>query len=227
MIHGGEYSAGAKLPSEPELAAQLKSSRVTLREALATLEAEGLITRRRGVGTFVASRLPVVSSLHQTISSDQMIRSMGMEAGTRETRWRTIEASPEIARQLALPEKSEVVELVRIRTADDKPVLYSFDYLPGDILPDQPAMLGPSLYAFLSEVCGREIEFGEAELIPYAADEDVAKKLEVPIGTLCMHIRQVDFDVDHRPVVFSKEYYVATACKFTVRRQGPPPGGSA
>ena len=55
-IEEGRLQAGARLPSEPELAAELGVSRATLREALRSLEAEGLLRRMWGSGTFVADR---------------------------------------------------------------------------------------------------------------------------------------------------------------------------
>ena len=53
-IDRGELPAGTRLPSEPELAAELQVSRATLREALRAMELEGLLRRRQGSGTFVA-----------------------------------------------------------------------------------------------------------------------------------------------------------------------------
>jgi GntR family transcriptional repressor for pyruvate dehydrogenase complex len=56
MIQRGELKRGIKLPTEEQLAAQLKVSKVSVREALRNLETEGLIEKRRGVhgGSFVA-----------------------------------------------------------------------------------------------------------------------------------------------------------------------------
>ena len=53
MITDGRYRPGDKLPSEPELAAELHVSRTTLREALRILSTRGLVEVRRGIGTFV------------------------------------------------------------------------------------------------------------------------------------------------------------------------------
>ena len=53
MIVHGRFAPGDKLPSEPELSADLDVSRTTLREALRILSTRGLVEVRRGVGTFV------------------------------------------------------------------------------------------------------------------------------------------------------------------------------
>lgn len=56
-IDDGTYGAGKKLPSENELVKQLSASRPTIGRALAQLESEGLIQRKAGSGTFVASQV--------------------------------------------------------------------------------------------------------------------------------------------------------------------------
>src|SRR3954471_16166581 len=54
-IESGELGGGFRLPSERELTERLGISRMTLRQALDRLEREGLLIKRRGAGTFVAS----------------------------------------------------------------------------------------------------------------------------------------------------------------------------
>ena len=53
LIAQRRFQPGDKLPSEPELAEELKVSRTTLREALRILSTRGLVEARRGIGTFV------------------------------------------------------------------------------------------------------------------------------------------------------------------------------
>jgi GntR family histidine utilization transcriptional repressor len=73
-LAGGQWPAGALMPSEAELVAQFGVSRMTINRALRELQAEGLVERSQGVGTF-AARLHRVSStltirdLHEEISA--------------------------------------------------------------------------------------------------------------------------------------------------------------
>jgi GntR family transcriptional regulator len=220
-IEAGEWGAGEKLPSEPALAVELGASRGSLRGALATLESEGLLVRRHGAGTFVNARQPLVNSLHRNTSADQMITSTGRVAGTSYLSWRKTAADAEIARRLDLEEGADIFELYRVRTADGVPVTVSYDYLSADLLPDQPALLGPSLYAFLASTCGVEVAFGVADLIPTVADVDIARALEVEPGALCLLMQQVDYDSIERPVSFSVEFHLASAFRFELVRRGP------
>src|SRR5947207_4976974 len=81
-IDRGLLTAGTRLPSEPALATELGVSRATLREALRTLEGEGLVRRMWGSGTYVAQGPRVANSLDVNFGVTDAIRAAGMQAGT-------------------------------------------------------------------------------------------------------------------------------------------------
>jgi GntR family transcriptional regulator len=203
----GSWSAGDRLPSEPALAAELGVSRVSVRAALAQLESEGLVNRRHGSGTYVNAVRPLVSSLHVNVGSDQLIKSTGHVPGISEMSWRQTEADEEIADRLAL----EV----------GAPVTIEHDYFAVSLLPEQPLSLGPSLYSFLSTICGVDVTFGIATLEPAVAGETYAPVFGVGSDELCLVIRQVDYDAAERPVSYSVEHHLAKAFDFQLVRQGP------
>lgn len=69
MIEGGDFSVGDKLPNENDFASQLGVSRSTLREAIRTLTASGMLEIKRGKGTFVTANTIIESSDISEISS--------------------------------------------------------------------------------------------------------------------------------------------------------------
>ena len=69
MIEGGNFSVGDKLPNENDFASQLGVSRSTLREAIRTLTASGMLEIKRGKGTFVTANTIIESSDIAEISS--------------------------------------------------------------------------------------------------------------------------------------------------------------
>jgi GntR family transcriptional regulator len=217
----GSWSAGDRLPSEPTLAAQLGVSRVSVRAALAQLESEGLVNRRHGSGTYVNAVRPLVSSLHVNVGSDQLIKSTGHVPGISEMSWRQTEADEEIADRLALEVGAPIIHLYRVRTSDGAPVTIEHDYFAVSLLPEQPLSLGPSLYSFLSTVCGVDVTFGIATLEPAVAGETYAPVFGVDSDELCLVIRQVDYDAAERPVSYSVEHHLAKAFDFQLVRQGP------
>lgn len=102
MIYTGQWGAGTRLPSEADLARELGVSRVTLREALRSLEEEQLIERAQGVGTFVRSRPSIRSGIEQLYSVTDMIRREGLVPGTLDLAVEVAEATWDEAEKLGL-----------------------------------------------------------------------------------------------------------------------------
>jgi GntR family transcriptional regulator len=217
----GTWSAGDRLPSEPQLAEELGVSRVSTRTALAQLEGEGLISRRRGSGTYVNSVRPLVSSLHQNVGADQLITSTGHVPGISEMSWRQSQADEEVADRLAIDVGAPIIHLYRVRTSDGSPVTVEHDYFAAALLHERPFNLGSSLYSFLATECGIEISFGIANLEPAVVGPDRATVLGVSEDELCLIIKQVDYDAAENPVSYSVEYHLASAFDFRLVRQGP------
>ena len=220
-----EEGPGAQLPPEPELAAELGVSRATLREALRSLEDEGLVRRTRGAGTFVADRPRVANNLDANFGVTDAIRSSGMEPGTLHGSVRLEAASADEAERLDLDPGEDVVVVDRVRTADGRPVVLSRDILAAALTGEDPALLDrmerTSVYEVLERDLGIAIHHGLATFRPTRADGHLASRLDVPRGTLLLYIRQVDFDEQGRPVVSSHEHHLADAFEFSVVRRGP------
>ena len=220
-----EEGPGAQLPPEPELAAELGVSRATLREALRSLEDEGLVRRARGSGTFVADRPRVANNLDANFGVTDAIRASGMEPGTLQGTARTEAASVDEAERLDLEPGEDVVVVDRVRTANGRPVVFSRDILAARLTGDDPDLLrrleGTSVYEVLERDLGVVIHHGLATFRPTRADGHLGSRLEVSKGTLLLYIRQVDFDGQGRPVVSSHEHHLADAFEFSVVRRGP------
>lgn len=217
----GVLSAGDKLKSEPRLALELGVSRVSIRTALAQLESEGLINRRKGAGTYVNSLRPLVHSFHHNLSADQLISLVGYTPGIFELSWKHALATSEIAEKLKLEVGSPIIDIYRVRTSDGRPVTIEHDYFSTEILPQKDFRVGSSLFAFLSEECGIDIAFGVAELEPSLVGEEYAKVLKTSADSLCLVVKQVDYDASERPISYSIEYHLADAFDFRLIRQGP------
>jgi GntR family transcriptional regulator len=224
-IDQGEFPAGTRLPSEPDLAAELQVSRATLREALRALEGEGLVRRRRGSGTYVAERPRVANSLDLNFGVTEAIRLAGMEAGMAQGRTWTEPASAGEATRLGLEPGQDVLVVERVRTAEGKPVVLSRDIFPSSLIGDRTQvveeMLRRSIYEVLERDLGVVIHHGIATFRPVRADHAVARRLEVPRGELLLYIWQVDYAEDGAPVISSHEFHLADAFDFSVVRRGP------
>lgn len=218
----GEYPPGSQLPNEDALGSRFAVSRATIREAVRGLVEEGYLSRRQGSGTFVTSRPLLRNSLDTNFSYTSYLESTGVRAGRRILGVRIVPADAAIAERLDVEPGTPVVELRRVRTADDQPAVYSIDHLPADIVDverDRDA-LGGSIYGMLAAL-GHPVRHGEAVVAPARADDELAAVLEVPVGTLLQHLQQVDVDGAGRRVLYSLEWHNPEVMELRVYRRGP------
>ena len=151
-IVGGALEAGSKILAERELAGEFSTSRVTAREAVQMLEAEGLVVRHGAKGTFVAKKRgrttvdrgrEIPSELTFTISAPEL-RTSGsslrvMERPGSKPYTKCLEqpalvvVSEEVAGHLKLPEGSLVLRCYRLQGADDQPYRLIESYHPSDL----------------------------------------------------------------------------------------------
>jgi DNA-binding GntR family transcriptional regulator len=222
-IASGEFPVGSRLPSEIEFARQLDVSRSTLREALTLLEREGLILRRQRAGTTVQARPVVPHPLQRNYSVREVIEASGKAHGIRDAEIRFVKAGAGVANELGLEEGAELVVLARTRTADDKPVVRTIDYLDAEIVANATAPLLPdrSFYEWMHEHCGIDVAYGVAQITSAMAEGEVAEQLGVELGTALLRLSQVDYVATGKPVLHSVEFHVAEAFHVTVVRDGP------
>jgi GntR family transcriptional regulator len=224
-IELGSFRPGSRLPSEAELAEQLAVSRPTLRESLRLLEERGMISRRHGRGTFVRER-PIQKELNRNFGITSMIRAAGYAPSARGSVVVSAVADAELAERLGLTAGDPVWHVERIRLADDRPVVFSTDSLPGSLFArdDLDVVVSgeeQSLYSLLHNLRGIVIYRGEAELVPCKASAQLRARLEAKSGAPLLCIKQVDFDQRGRAVMYSVEYHVADWVRFSVERIGP------
>ena len=144
--------AGERLPSEPQLAKKLGVSRATLREAMRSFEAQGLIRRRQGAGTFVVGQVSVLESGLEVLESlETLARRLNLAVTVSDLHIDRIYADQELADGLKLPLASRLVSVRRVIRADGRPVAYLTDTLPEEFLKpeDLPRNFNGSVLDFL------------------------------------------------------------------------------
>jgi GntR family transcriptional regulator len=221
-ILAGEWQPGDRMPSEPELARRRTVSRSSMRAAITMLEEDGLVSRRHGSGTYVTHRPALPHDLGRNFGVSSLITATGMQPGTVELTAGAAPAPPAVAEALEVPADSTVSRLSRVRTADGRRVVdvsdwCRIDHLPPDELPD---IADGSIYRALEER-GLAVHHGVAQLTPRNAEGELARRLDVPNGTLILTIDQVDRTADGVAVLVSREHHLADAFSFTLLRRGP------
>ncbi len=228
-IMEGVLPPETQLPNEPDLSAYLNISRSTVRSALAILEQGGFIQRRWGVGTFVTKNPPTYNNLSLNSGVTQLIRSSGAEPSCSELFMTTRPASERVSAQLSIELGTPTLVIERVRLANDQPAVFSVDVLPMSFfhLPEGDISLEDfenhireqqSVYGFLRQNMSLEIHHGIAWIRPLSAEQYIADKLQICVGSNILHIEQVDFGFNEEPVALSDEYYVSDAFRFYIYR---------
>jgi len=218
------FLAGSQLPPEMELIETLGVSRATLREALRALEEQGFIIRKRGLGTYVREQ-SIVKDLSLNFGITEMIAQAGYQPGLRDLAIRTDHATGAVAAALMLDDGAETLRIERVRTANNRPVVWSMDILSSALIGGQSIteayLEQKSLYAFLEERLQIRVARGVAQLFPTSANTELSAKLGIPKGSSLMRLTQTDFDTSDKPVLHSIEYHLPDAFVFLVNRKGP------
>ena len=196
LVRRGGYVAGARLPSEHELAEQLGISRPTLREALRLLEEEGLIVRRHGVGTFVAVLQPVIEGGLEILESlAQIARRRGLCTGVEGLHIEARPATTQESVQLKIDVRAPVTTITRVMvvTAAEsyQRVAYLTDIVPAEVLgeSDLTADFAGSVLDLLQMRGWPALSHSATELSAEAADLHLARALHVPRGAALLKNR--------------------------------------
>ena len=222
MILLGELNPGDKLPSEIEFAQEMGISRVTLREATAQLEREGLISRQNGVGSFVTLPRPFLSGqLEVGFSLSSAASAAGLPVETCGVTVCQRRPTAEETGILQLRDDEEVTECQRMRKVSGMPIVMSIDVIPVEILSAKRLEeLGcQSLYRILEEQCRCSVDHSDANLFAVLADQKRAELLDVAENDPVLLIMQTVYDSKGRPLMCSREYYVSSRMGFKLNRQ--------
>ena len=220
-LEAGEYPPGSRLPSEAELGSQFGVSRPTIRAALRTLGAKGLIRTQHGVGTFAVERSAIHAGLERMDSITESIRATG-RVPSMDYQSRTIRPLlPDEAERMGLSPNEMALELRRSVLADDEVVAYSYDLMPLSVLPEGfvPEDLDGSIFSFLREKSGIVPHHGLAEI-------HAVSSMHVGWGDYATHeslyvlLDQVHYDAKDMVITYSRTYYIEGRYSFTILRTG-------
>jgi GntR family transcriptional regulator len=215
-----QYRPGDQLPSEPELAAAYSVSRATVREALQSLENEGVVRRIHGSGTFVNQVQPRVSgALDVDLGVTEAVQAANQRLGVQVLRVDETAAPREIAERLALPPAGRVLVIERLILANDRPAALAVDAIPARIAhAASTAYRDGSVYRHLERDCGVVLVGGVAHVSAVDATDRMARLLRVDEGAALLRMEQVERSEDGDLVLYSLEHYVPTCFDLTVRR---------
>jgi len=216
-IDAGHLRPGDPVSSERDLAKMHSVSLMTARHALATLEQEGLVERRRGIGTFVAA--PKIH-FNKLMSYTEQMAARSLTAASKILSLKAIASEPEVAARLSLPADVPLVELKRIRHAADEPFALETCYLSQREFPGLlTASLGrESLFAILERNYSVKLGYADEEVDATAADSEIADLLGIPRRDPLLRIRQVIFSSAGKALIYVLGLYRSDRHNLVIRR---------
>ena len=218
----GEYAACERLPRESVLSERLGISRTQLRDILASLEREGFITRRHGVGTIINRHvLEVPARMDIEMEFMDMIRQSGHTPGLAFVRAHEDAADPLVASQLQIEEGTPILRISRLCTADGRPAIYCEDVVERSRVRQgyTEEDLRQPIFTFLQDFADIDSYLDLTDLKPVVADEALAEIFQIPVGSPLLNMSEVDFDIESRWVFCSNEYFADGIFRHTVMRK--------
>jgi GntR family transcriptional regulator len=215
----GKYKEREKLPSEYALAQQLGVSRATLREALRVLEEENIVFRKHGVGTFVNPKPIFSSGIEELNSVTAMIERSGKKAGTQYITAEITEPSKEDRKQFVNEKLQSVMKIERVRTADEKPVIFCIDKLPEGLLPSESLKKEESLFKALEKYANIYVSYALARIEPVSFQQRVYNILDCDASQPLLLLKQLHYTDKDEPVLYSANYFRSDFFRFEVIRK--------
>jgi GntR family transcriptional regulator len=186
-----EAEPGTKLPPEPELARQMGVSRSTLREAMRTFEAQGLVIRRQGAGTFVVDKSDVIETGLEVLESLETIADrMGMEVTMGQLEIEALSADKELAEIFGMEQGSKLLSVTRVINAKGTPIAYLRDILPREMLSQQDLdeRFSGSVLDLLIKRGDPQLEQSRSEISAVAARPKEAEALQINEGDVLLKL---------------------------------------
>ncbi|WP_449369616.1 phosphonate metabolism transcriptional regulator PhnF [Thiomonas sp.] len=207
-IARGEHPPGTRLPTEHSLAQRFGANRHTVRRALSSLAARGLVRMVQGSGTYVEDFAVDMALGRRTRHSENM-RAAGMQGELQVVRWLHLRANAEITRALQLPPRSRVLQIDVLGLADDRPVHFSQRWFPLPRftgLAEGVAQTGSITQAFAMRGVA-DYQRRESRITAILPDALIAEFLRQPAQRPVLQVQSVNVDLQGVPIEYATAWF--------------------
>ncbi|MEO7775228.1 MAG: GntR family transcriptional regulator [Steroidobacteraceae bacterium] len=206
----GDYRDLKQFPTESVLCARYRVSRHTVREALRSLQIEGLIERTRGSGTTIQPASARGSSLYQ-LSSIAEILQYARDTKFAFTALGTAVLPKAIAAHVGVPSTERWFRFrgLRTRPGQPEPIALTDAYIRPDFskIVDKITPNGAAIFRQLERLARVKVAHVTQDIRAVAASTPVAQELKVPRRSSCLHILRCYVGDDDRPLEISSSYH--------------------
>ena len=171
-IEDGALKPGDKLPTVVEFCELYSVSKITVKRAIEQITEEGLVTSRRGSGTYVKDTAGLPNQAFFQGKNDRAQGFSYEHRGEKVTSvvydFSIVNPPADVATQLGIAEDDFAYHIVRVRQVDEKPIVIEYTYMPLELIPGlKKKDLYGSVYSFIREQCGLKIRASTAPSVPW------------------------------------------------------------
>ncbi len=217
-IKSGRLKPGEEFPSEKEIMASTGLSRVTVRQALNAIAADGYLDRKRGKGTFVTQPKLEANFIAKLESFHSEMKRMGIRPSTRVLRLEIIAGDPYINEILKTAPDQPLVIMERLCLGDDEPAFYQISYLPANRFAGiiHENMKEHSLYQLLNARFGTKVCHVNRRIDAINASTTISEHLNISRYAAVCRVENIAYDQNEKPVEYNFSYYRGDRNKFTM-----------
>jgi GntR family transcriptional regulator len=214
LIDSEEYNNGKLFPKEVDLSNRFGVSRNTVRQAISTLVSEGLLLRKKGVGTTVSENR-ISTELSEWYSFTHEMNSKGIPFKNYKISLINEEVDEDVASIFNIKEGKAIEKLERVRGDIDGPFVYFISWFSPRISFCKDQDFTKPLYDILEEQFSIVPVKSSEELIAILADAKISKYLDVEVDSPILLRKRKVYDMGNRIVEYNLGYYRAD--KFTYK----------
>lgn len=206
-IVSGQLAIGDQIPSESELCQTYEVSRMTVRQAVGSLQASGYLMTRRGKGTYVVSA-KAERSASRLLGFGEDTVSRGLQPGTKvlNSNWTTLDR--EAQQLLGRPQPESAYSVERLRTVNGEPVgINQVILLEKWARRLEGADFAGSLYRIISTGLEDEVMYADQRIEAVAAGEEAARLLHLDAGAPLLRITRTTHTAQHGVIGLTRTHY--------------------
>ncbi|MEC1177859.1 GntR family transcriptional regulator [Metasolibacillus meyeri] len=215
-IQSGEWKPEDKIDSENQLMEFFSVSRNTVKKAIEELVQEGKLYRIQGKGTFV-SKPRFEQSLGGFYSFSRVLQEKGLNPRDEVLEIQVVYPSTKVRQGLELAEDEQVIEVKRLRFADNEPIVLESSFLPKKIIKDSEILnevSSVSLYSLLAQRLNIVVIRAKEAFEPVLIRKNEAHLLKTEAGQPALLLERTAFDTLDRPVEFCISIVRGDRCRF-------------
>jgi GntR family transcriptional regulator len=218
VIQTPEFKNGKKLPNEVYLSKEMGISRSTLRQAINKLVYEGLLSRKKGVGTVVAD-ISINTKANNWLSFSQEMKNMGIEVKNYDLQITWVHPVEDLCRFFNITKETKILKLERLRGNKEYPFVYFISYFNPRIGMTGKEDFFLPLYEIMEKEHHTIAKVSKEEVSAKAADKILAKKLDITPGLPILVRKRYVFDPGGHPIEWNIGYYRSDSFVYTIESE--------